>query len=90
MIKYTVGRWPGKRGRSQGSGTSKISLVVYDLLGREVAVLVDEKKAPGSYEVSFSPAAVLAEMAAASPAVSISTRLTAGSFVLSRKMMFLK
>ena len=28
--------------------------VVYDLLGREVAVLVNERKAPGSYEVTFS------------------------------------
>ena len=28
-------------------------LAVYDLLGREVAVLVDDKKAPGAYEVQF-------------------------------------
>jgi hypothetical protein len=29
------------------------NLSVYDLLGREVALLVNEKKAPGSYEVKF-------------------------------------
>lgn len=30
-----------------------VNLSVYDLLGREVAVLVNERKAPGSYEVTF-------------------------------------
>ena len=33
--------------RGQGSGTSDVRLVVYDLLGREVAVLVNERKATG-------------------------------------------
>ena len=33
--------------------TSLVRLVVYDMLGREVAVLVNERKAPGSYEVRF-------------------------------------
>ena len=39
--------------RFQVSGVSNVRLVVYDLLGREVAVLVDEKKTPGSYETTF-------------------------------------
>ncbi len=43
-IDYTVG---GIRG--QGLGVRNVRLVVYDLLGREVRVLVDEKKSPGSY-----------------------------------------
>jgi hypothetical protein len=30
-----------------------VKLSVYDLLGREVAVLADEKKTPGNYTVSF-------------------------------------
>ncbi|MDH3252312.1 MAG: T9SS type A sorting domain-containing protein [Ignavibacteria bacterium] len=30
-----------------------VRLLVYDLLGREVAVLVNEKKAPGTYSVQF-------------------------------------
>jgi hypothetical protein len=33
--------------------TSHVSLNVYDILGREVSVLVNERKAPGSYEVKF-------------------------------------
>jgi beta-1,2-mannobiose phosphorylase / 1,2-beta-oligomannan phosphorylase len=32
---------------------SEVRLSVYDLLGREVAVLVNERKAPGTYEVKF-------------------------------------
>ena len=33
----------------------RVSLVVYDLLGREVGVLVNELKTPGRYRVSFKP-----------------------------------
>jgi hypothetical protein len=32
---------------------SGVRLVVYDLLGREVATLVKEEKQPGTYEVTF-------------------------------------
>ncbi len=54
------------------------SLRVYDLLGREVAVLVNERKAPGTYSVEFI---------ASSLATGIYFyRLTAGSFVETRKM----
>jgi hypothetical protein len=37
----------------QLSSVSEVKLVVYDLLGREVAVLVNERKEPGSYEIKF-------------------------------------
>ena len=47
-IAYTVG---GVRG--QGLGASEVRLVVFDLLGREIAVLVNEVKAPGTYMVRF-------------------------------------
>lgn len=36
-----------------GQVSSFVSLKVYDLLGREVATLVDEPKQPGSYEVTW-------------------------------------
>lgn len=37
----------------QLSAFSKVKLNVYDLLGREVATLVNEEKSPGYYEVKF-------------------------------------
>jgi len=41
-IKYTV------------SSIMNVRLTVYDILGREVAILVNEEKFPGSYEVKFN------------------------------------
>jgi chitinase len=38
---------------SQGSGADRTRLVVYDLLGREVSVLVDGEVTPGVHEVEF-------------------------------------
>jgi hypothetical protein len=57
-------------------------LVVYDLLGREVAVLVNEKKAPGNYEASFDGSRL-------SSGVYI-YKLSAGSFVRAMKMVLTK
>lgn len=42
IIKYIIPRY------------SKVSLKVYDLLGREVKTLVDEAKPPGSYQITFN------------------------------------
>jgi hypothetical protein len=47
-IEYVV---PALRGGGTGSG--QVSVSVYDLLGREVATLVDEVKTPGAYRVQF-------------------------------------
>jgi len=41
----------GKEG--SGGASSRVRLAVYDLLGREVAVLEDGQKSPGHYEVRF-------------------------------------
>jgi photosystem II stability/assembly factor-like uncharacterized protein len=76
-IKYTVGGVGG-----QGSGIGNVKLIVYDLLGREVAVLVNERKSPGSYEVSFDGSGL--------PSGVYICRLIAGSYVQSRKMMLLR
>jgi hypothetical protein len=76
-IKYTVGG-----AGNQGPGASNTRLVVYDLLGREVAVLVNEKKAPGSYEVEFDASGLASGV--------YMYRLTAGSFIQTRKMLVIK
>jgi hypothetical protein len=94
-IEYTVGG-TGVEGR----GAINVRLVVYDMLGREVAVLVNERKAPGSYEVTFSakdgspPDRRRAGSSGGdgSPLASgvYVYRLTAGSFAQSRIMVLLK
>jgi len=48
VIRYTIAG-----SRENGVGSKEVKLVVYDLLGREVATLVNERKAPGSYSVMF-------------------------------------
>ncbi len=77
MIMYTVG---GTRG--SGLGTRKTMIVVYDLLGRQVATLVNEEKAPGFYEVSFDGSGLASGVYV--------YRLTAGSFVETKKMILVK
>ena len=77
LIKYTVG---GARG--QGSGTSNVRLVVYDLLGREVTTLVNEQKQAGRYEVRFDGTGLASGVYV--------YRLTSGGFVSSRKMVLAK
>jgi M6 family metalloprotease-like protein len=60
------------------SATVDVSLIVYDILGREVAVLVCGKMAPGTYETRFNSAGL------ASGAYIL--RMTAGNFVQTKKM----
>jgi archaellum component FlaG (FlaF/FlaG flagellin family) len=38
----------------QVASSSNVSIKVYDLIGREIAVLVNEAKQPGVYQISFS------------------------------------
>ncbi len=59
-----------------------VTLKVYDILGREVATLVNERKAPGNYEVRFDASGL-------STGVYL-YKLTAGQFVQTRKMVVVK
>jgi hypothetical protein len=84
VIRYAI---PGAWGL--GLGTSYVRLVVYDLLGREVAVLVNEQKAPGNYVVTFSAKSASAPggNAAGLAGGVYFYRLTAGNFVQTHKMV---
>jgi hypothetical protein len=64
-------------------GAQRVTLKVFDTLGREVATLVDELKAAGSYEIDFDASRL------SSSGVYI-YRLKAGVFHLARKMVFVK
>jgi hypothetical protein len=63
----------------------KVSLKVYDVLGNEVATLVNEPQQPGTYEVAFN----------VGQAINLSSgvyyyQLKTGEFVQTRKMLLLK
>jgi len=50
-IKYSIPRYSGQA--NIGSSV-KITLKIYDILGREVATLVNKEQSPGNYEVQFN------------------------------------
>ena len=95
-IGYVVGRVVVPSGALlsgvEGPASSKVMLAVYDLMGREVAVLVDERKAPGSYEVNFSAKGRSASGGDGSGLASGAYiyRLTAGSYSESRRMLLIR
>ena len=68
--------------RYQLSAFSKVTLKVHDLLGREVATLVDEEKSPGNYEVKFDGTNLASGV--------YFCQLQAGGFVDTKKIMLLK
>ena len=62
--------------------TQHVQLKVYDLIGNEIAVLVNETKSPGRYTVEFSSAKLASG--------TYFYRLQAGEFVQTKKMIMLK
>ena len=74
VIKYTVGGT-----RDAGRGASNTRLVVYDVLGRKVATLVDGVQAPGVYEVRFEGSGLASG--------TYFYRLRVGSFVDTKKLL---
>lgn len=84
--------WSGATSRSAGNPTTGIqfsvsserwvSLKVYDVLGKEVATLVDEKKPAGHYHVVFDAKNL--------PSGIYFYRLRAGDFAATRKMLLVR
>lgn len=70
LIKYNIPR------------LSKVTLSIYDLLGREVERLVDEEKPPGQYEVKFNANGLSSGI--------YFYRMQAGSFFDTKKLILLK
>jgi hypothetical protein len=64
------------------SKTENVTLVVYDILGREVTVLVDGRKPPGSHSVTFDSGDLASGM--------YCCRLTAGDYLHARKLLLLR
>jgi len=63
-------------------GRVRVSLKVYDVLGNEIATLVNEEKPPGNYEVEFNAKGLASGV--------YFYRLTAGSFIQTKKMILLR
>ena len=59
-----------------------VSLKIYDVLGNEVAVLVNEEKFAGTYNIEFNASRL--------PSGAYYYRLQAGTFVETKKMILLK
>jgi len=73
---------PSTRIQYQVSGVSHINLKVYDVLGNEVATLVNEEKQAGSYEVDFNASQLTSGV--------YFYTINAGSFVETKKMILLR
>jgi hypothetical protein len=76
--------------RFQIAEVSHVTLKVFDVLGREVATLVNERLQPGSYEATFD-----ARLTAGGQASSLASgvyyyRLAAGDFVATKKMVLMR
>jgi mannose/cellobiose epimerase-like protein (N-acyl-D-glucosamine 2-epimerase family) len=61
---------------------SKVTMIIYDALGREVTELVNEQKPPGSYEIKWDASAL--------PSGIYFYQINAGSFTETRKMVLIK
>ena len=85
-IGYTIGGVAALSGALssgvEGRAYANVRLVVYDVLGREVAVLVDDRRAPGIYEVKFDGSNLASGV--------YFYRIRAGDFVQARKLVLLK
>jgi hypothetical protein len=62
--------------------TGLVSLKIFDVLGREIATLVNEMRPPGSYSVTWNPGNL--------PSGVYFYRLTAGSYSETKKMILMK
>ncbi|PIQ08839.1 MAG: hypothetical protein COW71_09685 [Ignavibacteriales bacterium CG18_big_fil_WC_8_21_14_2_50_31_20] len=62
--------------------TSNVKLIVYDILGSEVATLVNEKKSAGNYEVKFDASNLVSGV--------YLYKLQSGSFVQTKKLLLMK
>jgi photosystem II stability/assembly factor-like uncharacterized protein len=83
-IRYTIPSVtlsPDQNGINSVEG-SRVQLQVYDVLGNEVATLVNEEKPAGSYEVTFDASSLTSGV--------YFYKISAGSFIQTKKMLLLK
>ena len=64
------------------SETSNVSLIVYDVLGNEIATLVNEQKSAGTYEMEFDGTGLTSGI--------YFYKIKAGSYIETKKMLLIK
>ena len=64
------------------SEMSKVKMIIYDVLGKEVATLVNTEQRPGNYEVKWNAADYASGI--------YFYTLTAGDFVSTKKLLLIK
>ena len=80
IIKYSI---PSARSPLQGGARGGlVTLKVYDMLGREVATLVNENQKAGNYEVNFNGSNL--------PSGLYFYRIISNNFTATKKMLLLK
>jgi len=84
-IKFEVPDQSAVSGRNE---TRLVTLKVYDVLGNEIATLVNEEKQPGTYEVEFNVVGTSRDLSL--PSGIYFYQLKAGDYVKTRKMILLK
>lgn len=87
IIKFTIPKTSLSLGAGQG-----VRLVVYDILGNEVATLISEELASGNYEITFTAkgGSNSDENAYDLPSGIYFYKLTMGSFIQTKKMILLR
>lgn len=78
-IKFSV---PAVKDANLAASSTNVTLTVYDLLGRKVATLLNERKSAGTYEVEFNADDL--------PTGIYFYKLSAGKFRVTKKMILLK
>ena len=68
------------------SSITNVKLTVYDILGREIAVLVNEEKPAGTYEVTFN----VSNLSSGTYFYRLTATSPTGEFVLTKKMILLR
>jgi hypothetical protein len=86
-IKFTIPVFthpsiPSREGKAHSERDVLVTLKIYDILGKEIATLVNEQKPAGNFEVEFNAANL--------PSGIYFYRLNAGSYIESKKMVLVK
>ncbi|MFH1194392.1 MAG: T9SS type A sorting domain-containing protein [bacterium] len=78
-IKFSI---PSGIETRHGASLQHVTLKIFDILGSEVTMLVNEPKEPGTYEVEFNASQLSSGV--------YFYRITAGNFIETKKLVFLK